>query len=560
MLTRRDELLPAKPNWTLAQGVVTIALTSWLVGMVVGVGNGFLKLQTLREQAQAELLADANAATARVAGQLSLAEHILKVIAIAPLVRNFSPICSDLIEGWRGTIAPLTTRIVVTDSTGVIRCGSPPEAIGRRIEDGHVFADIVETDATLISAVVTGLISREEVITVSRRWYPAEQGIGMATAAVRVSSLIQTGHAALRGTDVWLADIHGRVIPLHANDAAIAPPADILTDVPRGGHLRVVTGEGQRLLVAVERFTDTLAVVATRPQAEVEGAAIRESLLSTVPKMIALGFAAVAMVFMVRQALTRPLVALAHALEAPRDAPPPPAPQRMPRELADIWEHVLAYRQEVADRERMLEEELALRQELMREVHHRTKNNLQIVSSLLALQEHEARDAGAAEQLHAARDRVATLATIHEKLFGGGAVDRVELGEFLTDLSRRIAHAADADTRGIRVVVEADPIELHMDLAGPVGLIVNELMTNSLKYAFPGRDGGRIAITARRVGEEIEVVVADDGVGAPGTGLPEGGLGSTLVAAFARKLEGEVERRAGEGMIIAVRFPAGTET
>ncbi|WP_158639306.1 sensor histidine kinase [Elioraea rosea] len=549
---------PAKAGWTLTQGVVAIALVSWLVGMLVGVGNGLLRLQSLRAQAHAELVAEAKAATASIHGQLSLAEHILKVVALAPLVRSFSPICNDLIEAWRSTLGTMTTRVVLTDSTGLVRCGSPAEALDRRIDDSFRLEDVVETSDTLFSTIVRGLVSGEEVIAVSRRWYPLEAGTGMATAAVRVAHLVQPDPPAMRATGLWLADIAGHVRPLLAT-APLPPPDDVLADIPRGVHLRTASVDGERLLLAVDKFSDTLGVVATRRLREIEREAVKESLISTIPKMIALAFAAIAVVVMVRWALVNPLAELANTLNAPRGSAAAAPPPRMPRELTMIWQKVLDYRDAVADRESQLEQELALRQELMREVHHRTKNNLQIVSSLLALQEHEAKDGEAAAQLRAARDRVATLATIHEKLFGGGAVDRVELKEFLSDLAKRIAYAADADARGIAVSVEAEPLALHMDLAGPVGLIVNELMTNSLKYAFPGDARGRIRITARRVGQDIEVVVADDGIGAPGTGVPEGGLGSTLVAAFARKLDGTVERREGPGTIIALRFPAAAE-
>jgi two-component sensor histidine kinase len=335
----------------------------------------------------------------------------------------------------------------------------------------------------------------------------------------------------------------------------VPPPADIINRMKKQRGTAELDAHETRLLAALSPVADQLAVVATRPVRDVESAALDLVLGALLPALIALAVAVGSIALLLQRSVLLPLRLMADGLEGTTPVAAASVRRTIPRELAAIWDRVGSYQQQVQERQDRLTDALAARTELMREVHHRTKNNLQIVSSLLALQERRNEEPRVAAELRTARERIATLATLHQQLYAGSGVERMDSGQFLRDLVRGIARAGGADARGIRIRVNAEPVPLHMDQAGPLGLIVNELVTNSLKYAFEGRANGMITVTAGRRGDRLEVVVADDGIGLPGDGLPDGGLGGRLMAAFTRQLQGRLERRAVPGTVIALSFP-----
>lgn len=148
----------------------------------------------------------------------------------------------------------------------------------------------------------------------------------------------------------------------------------------------------------------------------------------------------------------------------------------------------------------------------------------------------EVRDA-----LDAANARVLVVARAQDRLRGDGDGGRVDLAEYLTTLCHGLGDLL-RDVRPIAVRVACDPIEVASAVAIPIGLIVNELVTNSLKYAYPGERGGIVSVTVTRTGNNIGVTVADDGVGCPDGVDP--GLGSKLVRLLAKQLGGSVRHEA----------------
>lgn len=158
-----------------------------------------------------------------------------------------------------------------------------------------------------------------------------------------------------------------------------------------------------------------------------------------------------------------------------------------------------------------LEASLAESEILLRELHHRAKNNLQLIASLLDL----ASSAPGPGALAECRDRINSIALVHEKLYQSGTVTSIGLSDYLRSLGQQVAQAwSPADAR-IEVSVEADDISVALDTAIPCGLIVNELLTNAFKHAFPSGARGTISVRATRAGSRIELEVEDDGAGMP---------------------------------------------
>ena len=185
---------------------------------------------------------------------------------------------------------------------------------------------------------------------------------------------------------------------------------------------------------------------------------------------------------------------------------------------------------------------------LLREVNHRVANSLQLITSLIEMQARRVSDPAARLMLRQAAERVEAVTMVHRRLYTGDDVEFVEMDAYLEGLVGeldRATQAADAPgTAGVRrIELLADPIRVETDRAVPIGLMVNELVTNALKYAYPKGQPGQIRVQLRRLGEGLRLVVEDDGIGYPqAEAVPRGsGLGSLIVGSMAKSLHATVE-------------------
>ncbi len=187
---------------------------------------------------------------------------------------------------------------------------------------------------------------------------------------------------------------------------------------------------------------------------------------------------------------------------------------------------------------------------LLREIHHRVKNNLQTVSSLLSIQGRAITDEKAKQAVNDGRLRVKSMALIHQDLYREGDLTGVRMPAYVHKLAHSlIASYASADR--VRLESEVADIVLDVDTAVPIGLVLNELVTNALKYAWPGERSGVLRIVLRPHGDALELAVADDGVGMPPDGAAQGtGFGLDMVRTFAGKLKAEWAVHNGPGTTV----------
>lgn len=198
---------------------------------------------------------------------------------------------------------------------------------------------------------------------------------------------------------------------------------------------------------------------------------------------------------------------------------------------------------------------------LLREVHHRVKNNLQIVSSMLRLQRDQLSDPKALELFTESQTRVRSIALFHEKLYQSRNLARIDSAEYLRGIATLLFSTYGVSVDRIALTVVTEGVSLGMDAALLCGLIVNELVSNSLKYAFRDRTAGSVEISLRREGRETVLGVADDGVGLPegafrGRG---GGLGLKLVRTLVHQMHGAIRFETGNGTRVFARFPSGAQ-
>jgi two-component sensor histidine kinase len=190
---------------------------------------------------------------------------------------------------------------------------------------------------------------------------------------------------------------------------------------------------------------------------------------------------------------------------------------------------------------------------LIREVHHRIKNNLSSVASLLTLQRESVENPDAAGALDVAASRVRSMARLYEKLYrtGGNATAR----EYLDPLIDEIVRITAGD-RDIRLEKDIHDIAVDAQALSALGIIVNELVTNSLKYAFPAGRSGTIVIKLTQTGDgRAELWYRDDGVGIPEHQPTESGFGIVLIHALTEKLRGTFEINSNNGTEAVLRFP-----
>ena len=194
---------------------------------------------------------------------------------------------------------------------------------------------------------------------------------------------------------------------------------------------------------------------------------------------------------------------------------------------------------------------------LLKEIHHRVKNNLQVVSSLLNLQSRGIHDERTRQKFKESQNRVQSMALIHEQLYQTSKLSLIDYPEYIRQLAAHLFRSYHVSSTRIDLTTRIDDVRLSVDVAVPCGLILNELVSNSLKYAFPDGREGEIRIELHNSGDhEVTLTVADDGVGLP----EEVGfwdtktLGLRLVGTLVRQLNGNVEVDRSGGTAIRISF------
>jgi len=195
---------------------------------------------------------------------------------------------------------------------------------------------------------------------------------------------------------------------------------------------------------------------------------------------------------------------------------------------------------------------------LLKEVHHRVKNNLAVVSSLLALKADATGDRKARLALAESQQRVQSIALVHEHLYGTDSLGRINFAEYARELVQGVRSAFAVGDRFIGLDFELEPIELSIELAVPCALILNELLSNAFKYAFADGQTGQIRISFRQPEPgRCELAVEDDGVGLPPgrLGAQNKSLGLRIVRILTNQLNGSIEQKERPGTRIVLRFP-----
>ncbi|MEG5052443.1 MULTISPECIES: PAS domain S-box protein [unclassified Microcoleus] len=243
---------------------------------------------------------------------------------------------------------------------------------------------------------------------------------------------------------------------------------------------------------------------------------------------------------------------IAHQCEIPRDWKEWEINlfQQLVNQLAIAIQQSLLYQQlqaELSDRkqaEANLKNSLKEKEILLKEIHHRVKNNLCVVASLLELQSNTVADPQVSKMFEESQNRLYSMALIHEKLYRSTNLAQINFGEYLEDLVSNLFHSYNISNNRIQLQVLAEPISLNLETATPCGLIANELVSNTLKHAFPDGTTGTVSVECYQTGDrEINLLVKDNGIG-----FPENldfrktqSMGFQVVCTLTEQLEGTIE-------------------
>ncbi len=194
---------------------------------------------------------------------------------------------------------------------------------------------------------------------------------------------------------------------------------------------------------------------------------------------------------------------------------------------------------------------------LLREIHHRVKNNMQVISSLLKLQSGRIEDKRSVEMLKESQDRIRAMALVHEKLYESKDLANVDFDEYIKYLVQTLFRSYEINREKIRLKLNIERVKFNIDKAIPCGLIVNELVLNSIKHAFADGDRGEIEVSLLFINEnEVELTVSDNGVG-----IPEemdlknsGSLGLKLVNILTDQIDGKLYLDRSKGTKFQIRF------
>nr|WP_319373364.1 PAS domain S-box protein [uncultured Methanobacterium sp.] len=210
--------------------------------------------------------------------------------------------------------------------------------------------------------------------------------------------------------------------------------------------------------------------------------------------------------------------------------------------------------QKIAENE--IKTSLMEKEALLREIHHRVNNNMQIISSLLNLQKEYVREDETRDVLQDSQSRVKSMAMVHEKLYLSGDLSHINFKQYTEKLVSDIFYTYESQIGRIRPIFNLEHVELNMETAIPLGLIINELVANSLKFAFPNNEKGSITVDMKIKNDEYTLIVADDGIGFPADidFKKTNSLGLQLVNNLVNQLDGEITMDRSHGTAYKITF------
>lgn len=493
----------------------------------------------------------AEALMAQTDEQIAAAERMLQAVAQRPTLRIGAD-CNALLGLTRSLQTARLVDLAFIDPSQPVPCGSPDTRLNMALAGSGAEPVPLQTVAGAIT--LRTLLDGDGLtrLPVLRLTLPvgtpagaarlvADMSLGWTRTQLAASDLWRSRLGPAGDTEAWLVAHDGRRVSLCTDCGWSGAQAR------RTARVRLPVAEGHFLKPAMIGDVDLL--VTTMPS-HAESQALSTFLWRVVAIALLLTLGLIAVGIGASRLIVAPLRAVTRSVTEWRRAGAydPRHTRSTPIELRQLSRAFAQATQSLAAHEERLRKAETKQELLIKEIHHRVKNNLQIIASLLNLQANRIRQPEARAEFASARDRVRALATLHRYLYSEGELHTLNMRSFLEELCGQLFQAiGEKEGRRIRLEIEAPEIVMSTDQAVPMALVVTETVSNAIKYAFPG---GRSGVVSVRLAEEVAgiatLVIEDDGVGIPAgraeteSGVRDG-IGIQLIRGFARQLGATLE-------------------
>jgi two-component sensor histidine kinase len=525
--------------------------------LLLGAAQSMVSFSREADERRISLIAAAERSAAVTRARMQAAEVLLETLNPEAIGVQCSPRLGEAMRRSQGF-----SNLIRLDAQGQVSCaaGAVGADPGRARSDwfqalkGGKPVAITRVDAGAYSPVPAALIAVRAV---------APNG-AFAGALVALTPLTElkpdlTDRTLPAGSDVALADGAGRYLVWTNRDAFAPVPAADLVPTGVAQVYRAKDPQGTERVYAVAPLLHDVTVVLSAPEQGLFYWARFNPWSSLLLPIAAFALALACVWVAADRVVVRWLSYLdriAAIYARGRFTVRPLQAERAPPEVRALAHTLDIMAETIAGRDQALRDNLAQKDALMREIHHRVKNNLQVITSLLNMQQRALSDPAAREAISDTRQRIGALALIYRALYQGPDLKRVDLRSFLEELIAQVLAGDAGQHPTFRTDLEADDLVVDPDKLAPISLFAVEAISNAQKHAF-GPQGGALHVRFTLQGEEGVLEISDEG----GKGQPpelKEGVGRTLMMAFARQLRGhaEVIANARGGVTARLVFPA----
>ena len=549
------------PGWTIRRRLLVIITIALLPVVAVSLFQGVERVKRDTEDVRAQLIQSARTTAASEQEVLNAGEQILRAMGSLQDVRDMSGNCDGIMADAMIGVSYFTNLSRI-DAKGTLVCSAVPLSKGINIAKLPTFAAVKAAKGVVVGTESMSLASGRPVVGTQLPILKADgsfDGSLAITLDVQWFGYLLRAHPLPKGAVAVIYDRNGAV--LASNDQTVAPviaAAAQKAGFPDGASLDASQGGRNWRFGNVALLGNTLFVAFAEQEQRLFGQTYVHVGIDFLLPIAMILFAWIAIWFATDRQVTQWIFYLRRIAIAYRSGHYTIRPDLAdaPTEFKQLGEAMSEMAEGIQDRDRRLRESVNMKTMLIREIHHRVKNNLQIVMSLLSIQANQVRDVHARDALMQAQTRINALALVHRILNELEDQSTLDLKQLLDELSRQIAEGM-GDSKNVRVEVDVPHMVVSSGTAVAVALFTVEALTNIFKHAFPLQAQGVIKVHLAPDGSgRLRLSIADDGIG---FAMDETGksVGSRLIRTFGAQLGGvsSVRSEAGKGTVVELVFP-----
>ena len=549
------------PGWTLRRRLLVIITIALLPIVAVSLFQGVERVKRDTEDVRAQLIQSARTSASSTQEVLNAGEQILRAMGSLQDVRDMSGNCDGIMADAMIGVSYFTNLSRI-DAKGTLVCSAVPLSKGINIARLPIFQAVKTAKSVVVGTRSISLSSGRPVVAAQLPILKADgsfDGSLAITLDAQWFGYLLRSHPLSKGAVAVIYDRNGAI--LATNDEAVAPAIAAVAmkaGFPDEASLDASQGGRSWRFGNIALLGNTLFVAFAEQEQRLFGQTYVHVGIDFLLPIAMILFAWIAIWFATDRQVTQWIAYLRRIAIAYRSGHYTIRPDLAdaPTEFKALGEAMSEMAEGIQDRDRRLRESVNMKTTLIREIHHRVKNNLQIVMSLLSIQANQVRDIHARDALMQAQTRINALALVHRILNELEDQSTLDLKQLLDELSRQIAEGM-GDTGNVRVEVDVPHMVVSSGVAVAVALFTVEALTNIFKHAYPRQAQGVIRVTLTPDGAgRLKLTIADDGIG---FAMDETGksVGSRLIRTFGAQLGGvaSVRSEAGKGTVVELVFP-----